>query len=96
MDDKPGRQRRPLLAAFLSGLFPGLGQLYNRERLKALLFAVGGLVTGFGPLNPLNVDIDPDDPAAGLRLLLLAGLPFMLLALWSVADAYRVAKRPAS
>jgi len=92
--DGPGRQRRPLLAAFLSGIFPGLGQLYNGERLKALLFVVGGLVTGFGPLNPLNVEIDADDPAAGLRTLLLAGLPFLLLALWSVVDAYRAAKRP--
>ena len=92
--DHPGRQRRPLLAAFLSGIFPGVGQLYNGERRKALLFAVGGIATGFGPLNPLNVDIDPGDPAAGLRMLLLAGLPFLLLALWSVADAYRVAKRP--
>ena len=92
--DTPGRQPRPLLAAFLSGIFPGLGQLYNGERLKALLFVVGGLVTGFGPMNPLTVDIDPDDPVAGLRMLLLAGLPFLLLALWSVVDAYRAAKRP--
>jgi hypothetical protein len=92
--DTPRRQRKPLLAAFLSGLFPGLGQLYNGERMKALLFAVGGIATGFGPLNPLTVDLDPADPAAGLHTLLLAGLPFLLLALWSVVDAYRAAKRP--
>jgi hypothetical protein len=87
------KRRSPLVAVFLSGVFPGLGQLYNRERLKALLFFVGGAVTAFGPLNPLNVDIDLDDPAAGLRKLLLFALPFLAIALWSVLDAYRTAQR---
>jgi hypothetical protein len=39
------------------------------------------------------VDIDLDDPAAGLQKVLLATLPFLVVALWSVIDAYRVAKR---
>jgi hypothetical protein len=86
-------RRRPLLAAFLSGLFPGLGQLYNRERRKAALFAIAGVLTGFGPWSPADVDIDLGDPAAALRSLLLASLPFLAVALWSVIDAYRVAKR---
>ena len=87
--------RSPLLAIILSGLFPGLGQLYNRERGKALLFGLGGAVTAFGPLNPLGVDIDPDDPVAGMRKVLLASLPFLVVAVWSVIDAYRVARRSA-
>ena len=86
-------RRRPILAAFLSGIFPGFGQLYNRERLKALLFFACGAVTAFGPFNPLDVDIDLDDPAAGLRKVLLASLPFLLIATWSVIDAYRTARR---
>jgi hypothetical protein len=86
-------RRRPLLAVFLSGLFPGLGQLYNRERGKAALFGVAGLLTAFGPWGPGDVDIDLADPAAGLRAVLWASLPFLLVALWSVADAYRVARR---
>jgi hypothetical protein len=86
-------RRRPLLAAFLSGIFPGLGQLYNRERLKALLFFACGAVSAFGPFNPLDVDIDLDDPAAGLRKVLLASLPFLVIATWSVIDAYRTARR---
>ena len=86
-------RRRPLVAAFLSGLFPGLGQLYNRERLKALLFFAGGVLTAFGPLNPLDVDIDLSDPAPGLRKVLLASLPFLAIATWSVIDAYRTAQR---
>jgi hypothetical protein len=92
----PAARRSPLLAAVLSGLFPGLGQLYNRERLKALLFLIGGVVTAVGPLSPLDVDIDLDNPAAGMRNVLLASLPFLIVALWSVFDAYRTARRYAS
>jgi hypothetical protein len=87
------RPRRPLVAVVLSGLFPGLGQWYNRELGKAVLFALGGVLTGFGPWNPLDVDIDPAAPAVGLEHVLLASLPFLAVALWSVVDAYRVARR---
>ncbi len=86
-------RRRPLIAVVLSGLFPGLGQLYNGERLKAVLFAATGAVTAFGPLAPLDVDIDPGDPVPGLEKVLLASLPFLLIALWSIMDAYWVARR---
>jgi len=85
-------RRSPILAAFLSGIFPGFGQLYNRERLKALLFFACGAVSAFGPFNPLDVDIDLDDPVAGLRKVLLASLPFLVIATWSVIDAYRTAR----
>ena len=87
------RPRNPLFAVLLSGLFPGLGQLYNRERWKGLVFVVAGMLTGFGPLGPLDVDIDIDEPTAGLRTALLLSLPFLAIALWSVFDAYRVAQR---
>ncbi len=89
----PRRGRSPLLAVILSGIFPGLGQLYNREMRKALVFLVGAVVTGFWPLSPLDVDIDPGAPVAGLQKVMLASLPFLLVALWSVIDAFRVAKR---
>jgi hypothetical protein len=88
------RRRSPLVAVVLSGLFPGLGQLYNRERLKALLFGIGGVVTAVGPFSPLDVNIDLDNPAAGMRNVLLASLPFLVVALWSVIDAYRTARKP--
>jgi hypothetical protein len=89
----PAPRRSPFLAVVLSGLFPGLGQLYNRERLKALLFLIGAVVTAVGPLSPLDVNIDPDNLAAGMRNVLLASLPFLIIALWSVIDAYRTARR---
>ena len=88
-----GRRRSPLLAAVLSGLFPGLGQLYNRERWKALLFVIGGVVASV-PFSLVDVDIDLDNPAAVMRNLLLASLPFLVVALWSVIDAYRTTRRP--
>jgi tetratricopeptide (TPR) repeat protein len=39
------RKRNPILAFFLSSLWPGLGQLYNHEYGKGLLMAGGGLIT---------------------------------------------------
>ena len=87
------KRRRPLVAAALSGIFPGLGQLYNGQRVKALVFVVGAVLTSVGPLSPLDVDIDLDNPAAGMRMLLLAALPFFVLALGSVIDAYRTARQ---
>jgi hypothetical protein len=95
-EEMGGRLAAPksaLLAAFFSGLFPGLGQLYNGDRRKAALFAIGGVLTGFGPFSPLDVQIDLGDPVRGLRLMMLASLPFLILALWSVVDAVRVARR---
>ncbi len=89
----PPPRRSPTLAVILSGLFPGLGQLYNRERLKALLFFVGAVLTGIWPLSPLSMDIDMDDPIAGLRAVMLWSVPFLAIALWSVIDAYRTAKQ---
>ena len=82
-----------MLAVTLSGIFPGLGQLYNGDRRKAALFFVAGLLTAFGPFNPLEIDIDPGDPMAGLSNVMLASLPFFLVAGWSVVDAYRAAHR---
>ena len=87
------KPRSPIVAAVLSGLFPGVGQLYNRQRLKALLFFVGGVGTAFGPFARLDVDIDLNDPAVGLRKVLLASLPFLAVATWSVIDAYVTARR---
>jgi TM2 domain-containing membrane protein YozV len=104
----PTTRRSPIVAVILSGLFPGLGQLYNRQRVKALLFLGGGaglLFLGGRVLSALSsslldVDIDVDDPAAGMWKLYFIARPFLAVALaclaiqlWSVIDAYRVAKR---
>jgi hypothetical protein len=91
----PRRTRSRVLALFLSGLFPGLGQLYNGDPWRALGFVVAAVLAGFGPWNPLDVEIDVDDPARGLRNVLLASIPFLVVALWSAVDAWRRAgERP--
>lgn len=82
-----------MAAAFLSGIFPGLGQLYNRDLLRAVLFFGAGAALAFGPIGPLTVPIDPADPMPGLQRVLLETMPFLVLALWSVVDAYRRAYR---
>jgi len=40
----------PFVAAVLSALFPGLGQLYNRELEKALLVIVASVLAAFSAL----------------------------------------------
>ena len=79
---------------FLSGIFPGLGQLYNGDRWKAFLFFVCGALAAFGPFNPLETDIDLNDLAGGLQRVLLASLPLLVIALWSVVDAGRARHSP--
>jgi hypothetical protein len=87
------KRGRSIAAAFLSGIFPGLGQLYNRDLLRGVLFFGGGVALGFMPIGPLTVPIDPANPVPGLQRVLLESLPFLILALWSVVDAYRRADR---
>jgi len=70
-----------------------LGQLYNGERRKAALFLIAALLTAFGPLHPLDTEIDLTDPIAGLTTALLDSLPFLAIAAWSLVDAYRSARR---
>ena len=80
-----------VLSAFV---FPGLGQLYNRQHLKGVLFIAATLASALGPFAPLQVDIDPNDLAAGMEKVLLAFVPILLIGLWSVVDAFLVARRP--
>jgi len=87
-----GGKGRPLLAAFLSGLFPGIGQLYNRQFPKGALFVIAGIVAGFGPFSPAAAHLNFDDPTVALEKTLVTALPFFALNLWAVIDAYRAAK----
>lgn len=67
--------------------------MYNRQRLKALGFLLAGVVTAVGPLSPIDINIDLDNPMIGLRNVLFASVPFLVIALWSVVDAYMTARR---
>ena len=71
---------RKLVALILSGIFPGLGQIYNRQPIKGAAFlAVGGLLSWLvGRAIPLDVDQLMSAPP-GISVVLLSCL---LLAIW--------------
>ena len=85
----PGVGRNPVLALVLSALLPGLGQGYNRQWIKAGAFMAAATASAWpllGPAQPLS-SLGP----LSLRLV----LPTALLAvfeIWSMVDAYRVAR----
>ena len=82
---------RKIVALVLSGIFPGLGQFYNRQPVKGAAFVVAGVV-----LSWLLVRTIPTDPTA---LAHVGAAPFVLLLvllaiwLWSLVDAWREAGR---
>jgi hypothetical protein len=87
----PGARRRQVVGFLLSGIFPGLGQLYNREYLKAALFVVPGVILSWLASREIPADLLAlARPSAALTLLLGALLGLWL---WAIVDAWRVAGR---
>ncbi len=88
-----GARRQKVLAAFLSGIFPGLGQLYNRQPVKAALFLVPSAILSWRlgrsvPADPMALlSAPPGGDVIGLSCLLLA------VWIWSVIDAWLMAGR---
>ena len=87
----PATRRRQVIALMLSGIFPGIGQLYNRQPIKGAVGVVLGVVLTWAaaraaPADPLALA----EPGADI----LAPL-FALLAVWvwSLIDAWRAAGR---
>jgi hypothetical protein len=83
----PRARGRKITALVLSGIFPGLGQFYNREPIKAAVFLVAGVVlswlwTRTVSLDPLAL-VRPDTT----QLVLLC--PLLAVWLWSLVDAWR-------
>lgn len=74
--------KRNVMAAALSAVLPGAGQLYNRQWLKGIGFLVPVLVLS-AFIRPEMLLPEPS-PMALLALVVLLGL-----AIWSVVDAYR-------
>ena len=74
--------KRNVMAAVLSSILPGAGQLYNRQWLKGIGFLISVLVLS-SFIRPEMLLLDPS-PTALLVLVVLLGL-----AIWSVVDAYR-------
>jgi hypothetical protein len=87
----PGARRRQVVGFILSGIFPGLGQFYNREYLKGVLFLTAGAVLSWlvGRATPTDF-LALAQPNATLMLLLAALLAVWL---WAIIDAWKVAGR---
>jgi hypothetical protein len=86
----PGSRRRQTIALVLSGIFPGLGQFYNRQHVKGgLSVIVAGVLSwliGRGiPADPLAIH-----PGAELTV---PTVVLLALWLWSIVDAWRAAGR---
>ncbi len=88
----------PAIAAFLSALFPGLGQLYNGQWAKGgAFFFIGVLIVG-ALLTMIDVErfeqsLLADEVPSNLGLLLTLTAFLVLLVLWSIVDAMRIARR---
>ncbi len=84
-------RRQKLIALVLSGVFPGLGQFYNRQPRKGAAFLAAGIVLGWFlgravPMASLTLIQPAPDLLVPLCLLLIVWL-------WSIIDAWRVAGR---
>ena len=89
---------RKAVAVLLSGVFPGLGQLYNREWAKGVALAVAGVVLSWYLAQALASDLDslaaaierPEALAVRISAIQVgATIALLLIWLWSVVDAWR-------
>ncbi|HUK56040.1 MAG TPA: DUF5683 domain-containing protein [Nitrospiria bacterium] len=85
--------RSPPTAAFLSAIFPGLGQFYNRQWFKGVGFFIGSGVLFERIGDGLSVDTLMAGDLSGVRKDLGFLLVLLGLLVWSMVDAYRSANK---
>ena len=90
--------RSPKIAGLLSAVLPGLGQLYNRQWSKGIGFLLAALVldAALGISNETMALLQAVSNGArpsGLTPFVLKTIPFLGIAVWSVIDAARVARK---
>ena len=78
--------KRKILAAALSAILPGAGQLYNRKWLKGAGFLIAVMIIS-GVIRRRLLFEGPS------QMTLLVTVLIFGIVLWSVADAYRDAQR---
>ncbi|MCX5702083.1 MAG: hypothetical protein NTW64_03780 [Candidatus Omnitrophica bacterium] len=97
------RKRDPGLAAVLSFVFNGLGQLYNGEIIKGLviifisavsmlIFIIGSILLGLWLLGKV---VFAQELILGLALFFIGLIFICILGIYSILDAYKTALLPA-
>jgi tetratricopeptide (TPR) repeat protein len=93
----PQQRRNVMMALLLSGLFPGLGQFYNREGRKGTLLVVGSLICmalGLDQLMRLLLTVATTRPSGEVNSLgAWLGLLFGVLWIYAVIDAVVTAQK---
>jgi hypothetical protein len=89
----PAGRRRAVIAFFLSGVFPGLGQFYNRQHLKGGAFLAAGVVLSWliGRMVPTDL-VALASASIGTDAILLLCL-LLAIWVWSAIDAWRAGMR---
>ena len=85
-------RRRQIVALILAGIFPGLGQFYNREAIKGTMFLVAGALLSWlvGRAMPMPTALSM--PSLPLGADVIVSLVLLLAVwFWSLIDAWRVA-----
>ena len=85
--------RPSAVAVILSGIFPGLGQLYNRQWLKAAAFLVAGAWLSWISARALPSDLEALASAPVSREALAEIGVLLVVWTWSIVDAWRHASR---
>ncbi len=87
----PNVRRQQVIALVLSGIFPGLGQFYNHQPRKGVAFLAAGIVLSWllGRAVPMG-SLALIQPQAQLLVPLCV---LLIVWLWSIIDAWRVAGR---
>jgi hypothetical protein len=93
-----GQSKNPTIAGILSGLLPGLGQFYCRQWGRGAGFLIGALAIdgGFGVSSGmLDLMKSFGSPVSSetLTILLIGSALFLGVAVWSILDAVRTAKK---
>jgi signal peptidase I len=79
--------KEPWLAVILSGIFPGMGQIYAGQTSRGwLLIFIGLILIGLGGWFVLS-------PAASIRLGIQLLIGYSLLTIFNLFDAYRCTKK---
>lgn len=94
-----GMKGKPAIAALLSAIFPGLGQWYNREWLKGMVFLatvvvlLGYIGAALPSVDALTRSLETGEPITGLGRVAVGAAACLAVAVGSIIDAWRSARR---